>query len=661
MRNKYFIWIASALLIITGCTKNEIDNEQPTPETEGQTLVMTASVPDESPQTRLSLEKDAGSLDIIVKWKAGDVINFFFKQGGTTLLQGTPVTLASQTISEDGKKATFTVTVPSGINTNYDFIIYALHGAPYILDALGGKINVNVSPVGFSLLTALNNVPVSGEFAVIPPVGPITINFNHLGVLQCLNFKNSSGSDFVITPTLTNEGGTSWYYTYTGGTTAPHYDLIGKQVADATVTPSSAGTVTIPTGSTVQLAQWVMPKAVNTPEIKLNALSSGGTNHVSDNSKPARSSALQIGKAYHLYALWNGTKLYFTDNTFTPPAPPPTGDLMHADGGNDFIGVVYSKSGNVYYNSTQDGNTWSGETLLGAGTEARIAIDGTNKPHVVFTTGGKIAYTKFDGSNWTALVYIETNYGGSCSKPDIDVDAAGYAHVTYTDTMGNTGDWTNHPDIMYSENTTGAFQKTLIYNGYRDSYGGASYYSQYYSKGSFIAVGAAGNYYIIAHQYLLEQWMGGNSKDYNIVIKTATASGGASSSSSDKHLLYDLEYDGTNVVALYKDSNGNRTATIQVNGNAAAFINHSGITGTLSPHSLSHKCEVAGLAGSNLFVKHLVAGNPTETVYSDITVKSGTKVAAVNKVNTTNKVYAVYTDNTGSVIKVKAVESTPAP
>jgi hypothetical protein len=155
--------------------------------------------------------------------------------------------------------------------------------------------------------------------------------------------------------------------------------------------------------------------------------------------------------------------------------------------------------------------------------------------------------------------------------------------------------------------------------------------------------------------------MGGNSKDYNIVIKTATASGGASSSSSDKHLLYDLEYDGTNVVALYKDSNGNRTATIQVNGNAAAFINHSGISGTLSPHSLSHKCEVAGLAGSNLFVKHLVAGNPTETVYSDITVKSGTKVAAVNKVNTTNKLYAVYTDNTGSVIKVKAVESTPAP
>ena len=43
MKNKYFIWIASALLIITGCTYNEIDNEKPTSEIEGRTLVITAT------------------------------------------------------------------------------------------------------------------------------------------------------------------------------------------------------------------------------------------------------------------------------------------------------------------------------------------------------------------------------------------------------------------------------------------------------------------------------------------------------------------------------------------------------------------------------------------------------------------------------------------
>ncbi len=662
MRNIIFLWIASALLIITGCTKNEIDNEQPNPEKEGQTLVMTVSVPNGAPQTRLNLEPDIGTKNIIVKWKVNDVINFFFEQG-ITLLQGTPVTLASQNISEDGKKATFIVNIPTGqgeINIGDPFTIYALHGAPFVLDQTNGKINVNVSPVGFSLLSELNNVPVSGEVTITPQSGQSTINFNHLGVLQCLNFKNSSGADFVITPTLANEGGTTWYYTYSGGTTAPHYDLIGQLVEDVTVTPSGAGTVTIPAGSTVQLAQWVMPKVVNTPEIKLNALASGGTNYVSENSKPARSSAMQEGSAYHLYALWDGSKLYFTNSTFIPPIPP-TGDVMHADGGSDFIGVVYSRSGNVYYNSTQDGNTWSGETLLGAGTEARIAIDGTNKTHVVFTTGGKIAYTKYDGSSWSDVVYIETNYSGSCSKPDIDVDGSGYVHVTYTDTRGNAGNWSDFPDIMYAQNTTGVFQKTLIYNGYRESLGGSSYDSKYYNKGSCIAVDAAGNYYIIAHQYILEQWMGGSYKNYNIVIKTATAGGGASSSSTDNHVLYDLEYDGTNVIALYKDSNGNRTAIIQVSGNAASFINQSGISGTLSPHTLSRLGEVAGLAGSNkLFAKYLVGGISTETVYSDITVKSSTKVAAVNKVDTADRVYAVYTDNTDSVIKVKEITTSPA-
>lgn len=314
MRNKCFLWLASALFIIAGCTKNEINNENPMPEMGKYKLVITASAPSESPQTRINLTPEANTKNIIVTWKAGDILYFFFQQG-TTLVEGNSVTLIQQDISSNGKNATFTITIPAGIDTGNPFKIYALHGAPYILD--NGKINVNVSPVGFSLLTALNNVPVSGEVTVTPPVGSITIPFNHLGVLQCLNFKNTSTSDFVITPTLTNASGTDWYYTYSGSTTAPHYDLIGKTVEDATVMPSAAGNVTIPSNSTVQLAQWVMPTADNTPEIKLRA-PNGGTTYISNNCKPARGSAMQQGSAYHLYAIWDGNELYFTNNAFTP-------------------------------------------------------------------------------------------------------------------------------------------------------------------------------------------------------------------------------------------------------------------------------------------------------------------------------------------------------
>ena len=355
MSNKFFLGIASAFLLLAGGAKNESENENPTPEIEEYKLVITVSAPGESPETRLSLAPEAGTKNIIVTWKEGDVINFFFRQG-TTLAEGNSVTLTQQDISANGKNATFTITVPAGIDTNDSFTVYALHGAPFILD--GGKINVNVSPVGFSLLTALNNVPVSGEVTVTPPAGPITIDFNHLGVLQCLNFKNTSASDFVITPALANASGTDWYYTYSGGTTAPHYDLIGKQVEDATVTPSAAGNVTIPSNGTVLLAQWVMPTADNTPEIKLTARN-GATTYVSNNCKSARGSAMQEGSAYHLYTIWDGNELYFTNSTFTPKSSTEPNPLSYVaeynvnPAGTDFATdlTAYNVSGYFKYNN----------------------------------------------------------------------------------------------------------------------------------------------------------------------------------------------------------------------------------------------------------------------------------------------------------------------
>ena len=164
MKNKYFIWIVSALLIITGCTYNEIDNDKPTLEVEGRTLVITASAPDESPETRLGLEPETGTKNIVVKWKAGDVLYLVFDQG-TAVKEGTPITLTQQNISSNGKVATFTITIPQGINVNTQCTIYAVHGATYQLN-MYDYVVVNVSPVGFSLLNALNNVPVSGVVTV---------------------------------------------------------------------------------------------------------------------------------------------------------------------------------------------------------------------------------------------------------------------------------------------------------------------------------------------------------------------------------------------------------------------------------------------------------------------------------------------------------------
>jgi hypothetical protein len=52
--------LASALLLIAGCANDDIVEEQPTPEVEGSTLVITASMPGESPETRVNLQPEQG-------------------------------------------------------------------------------------------------------------------------------------------------------------------------------------------------------------------------------------------------------------------------------------------------------------------------------------------------------------------------------------------------------------------------------------------------------------------------------------------------------------------------------------------------------------------------------------------------------------------------
>lgn len=654
MRKKLFLWAALALFVIIGCNHDEIMNEKPI-AANGRKITLTASMPGEASQTRISLEQETGTKNITVKWKAGDIVRFFFKQSAV-LVAGTPITLNETDITQEGKKAAFTIDVPTEIDDQSAFTVYCLHGAEASVNSGGGEINVNVSPVGFNLMSELADVPIAGKVEVAAGASVGSIPLAHLGVLHCLAISNSSEEDLVVTPSLYFEtAADAWFY-MPDETQVPYYGLIGEEVQFVIETAPEPSAVTVPAGSSVQLVQWIMPNTSAAPQIWLKTQPTGGV--TSANSKPARSTALVKGRAYHLYALWNGTTLKFTDDTFIPPLEIDdltlTGDLMHADDGSDFIGVVYNKGdGKVYYNAAQTGGTWAGETYLGNGSEARVAIDGNGHPHVVFTTANKkIAYLKHNGTAWSDPVNIESNGAGDCSKADIAVDASGYAHITYTDTKGSADDMWDRDDIMYAVNSAGDFVRTLIYHGYYENWGGSDYVGHYYNKGSFITLDGGGNYYIITHQEDFYKF-GYADRYYNVVITSGTgASGGADSSSSDQHDIYDLVFTGADILALYKNANVNCTATIAVTGTAASFTDPQSIATAVAPHVLSATSSataIAGLAGSNLFTKY----NAVENIDTDVAVKGGTRVAAVN---VGSLFYSVYTDNADSKIKIKRID-----
>lgn len=669
MRKKTFLWIASALIIFAGCTDKEL--ETPTPEAGAGKLVLTASVPTESSQTRVSITPDLDSKNIIVTWKEYDMFQFYFKQGAT-LYPPTSIQLAPEDITNGGKSANFTIDVPQGIDHQAPYTVYAIHGSNSRFDA-NGDVIVNISPVGFKAFYQLDNIPIIGQVEVAAGASIGIINFEHLGMLQCLYMFNGSAEGFTCIPSLgpASSSGTDWYYTASYGI-VPYYNLRTESVQNENeqLPPPQFpefGEITIPQYSLGQLFQWVMPKSNPAPEIVLNAQPPmGAPPIVSVNSKPARTTAMQIGKAYYLYALWDGTSLYFTDDTFTPSVVPLAGNLMHADGGDDYIGVVYSKNdGNVYYNSTQNGSTWLGETLLGAGSEARMAIDriaGNYKPHVVFrTSDNKIAYTKFDGTNWSAPVYIETNNAGICYWPDIDVDVNGYAHITYTDTQGENGAYTDQPDIMYAENITngdGTFKKVVIYNGYVNNMGGSDWSRCFYNKGSRIAVDEIGNYYIMAHEHIHNTY-GYQDRYYGVVVTTSTSSGGTAQTQVDNYDIYDIVGYGGSIYALYKDDDVIRTGSIALDGTITSQPYDALNNQAINPHGLSPRLEVAGLYGTNLFVKYNDAGIGYEEAYSDITVKQNTRVAVVNKGNEFSVAYILYTDDADSNIKVMTVPTRP--
>ncbi len=339
---------------------------------------------------------------------------------------------------------------------------------------------------------------------------------------------------------------------------------------------------------------------------------------------------------------------------FMTTADPSTflaGDLLAADAGTNFIGVLYSKDGNIYYNTTDASGLWGTETLLGSGTEGNLDIK-ADKPQVVYTTSGAIGYRAYDGTTWTAEQLISSRNGGSCSKADIAVDSSGYAHITYTDTMGDTGIY-NRDDIMYAVNSSGSFVKHMVYNGYYENLGGADYIGDYYNKGSYIAVDGNDNYYVATHRQQYTKNMSWNASTYSVSVKmnpvegSQDAIGNTATSSSNIFDIYDLTAGGGKLEILYKHTTFKK-ADLTSSAGTISFGNISELAaGTVSSVATDGSDVVVGGKAStatNILQTHY---NGSANAYDGMVVK-GLKVSVVKL---GDKFYALYTDNGDGNIK----------
>ncbi len=334
-----------------------------------------------------------------------------------------------------------------------------------------------------------------------------------------------------------------------------------------------------------------------------------------------------------------------------------TGDICDAATGSDFTGTVYVRDGKVYYNE-YDSSSWGVEELVGAGDSARLAIDSLDNPHIVYATAGKIGYRMHDGSSWTTEVLIASNNGGTCSKPDIAVDGNGVAHITYTDTDGNTFWYTNKPDIMYATNSSGTFTNSVVFDGYYENLGGSDYMGEYFNKGSRIAVDANGNYFIMTHSYSYYRSTY-TDRTYSVSVKSNLGTGTTTTSTSDIFDLYDLTANGDKVVALYKQT-GFRTSELTVADSNINFVNIRSLAAGSYASSVATdgtNTVVGGISSSYMQTHY----NGISTIYNESGSEINVNGTIVSIVNRNGIFYAVYTDNSDGKIKVTEVEEIANP
>lgn len=318
MKSKYKLVLLGLLIIVIGCS-GEVENiDLPIDEKVGRTIKFSATVADESLSTRMTMEQDG--LDVKFKWEVGDEIKLLYTDGEQFANSVTIVTA----VSNDGRTAQFELLLP-GPTDSTTFDLYGFYGGGSLAAINTGDIgyvNLPSLPWGGSQSLVEDNIMLRFEATEIDVNNPeISVVFRHVGSLFKIFLENTSSitlSD-ITSVEIYSEDGSEIYAHQSNGSTAAQYDIINDEFVDGTtVFNNQLSFVTsdnLNTGEVLELWGWYPPSQEtghNWPALKLRVQHSGGPTETID-TKGAKTATTAIGRAYHFYAIFNGTNLEFSD------------------------------------------------------------------------------------------------------------------------------------------------------------------------------------------------------------------------------------------------------------------------------------------------------------------------------------------------------------
>ena len=269
-----------------------------------QRITVTATLPassDSARKARAVVQHATGTLKLTTKWQTGDRVNVIMEQNGQLVRANST---AVRDVSTDGKRCHFTLEVPQGIDAQKPIKVYGACGVN--VDIKDNQFVVAAQPIyraksqGTAPLYFKAEINKFSEFA--------DVKFEHLGTYEVVHVQNGTRAQIAVEEArLTAE--TAWSLGTKDGKGAWYAPLTGRVWQDGSASVSTESQAIAPRSEGVFI-NWYIPNGTLVNP-RVSAKVNGST--VTSTAQKEANVKMQAGRAYHVYALWDGQELHFSE------------------------------------------------------------------------------------------------------------------------------------------------------------------------------------------------------------------------------------------------------------------------------------------------------------------------------------------------------------
>lgn len=269
-----------------------------------QQITVTATLPassDSARKARAVVQHATGTLKLTTKWQTGDGVNVIMEQNGKLVRANST---AVRDVSTDGKRCHFTLEVPQGIDAQKPIKVYGACGVN--VDIKDNQFVVAAQPIyraksqGTAPLYFKAEINKFSEFS--------DVKFEHLGTYEVVHVQNGTRAQIAVEEArLTAE--TAWSLGTKDGKGAWYAPLTGRVWQDGSANVSTEAQAIAPRSEGVFINWYVPNGTLVNPRVSAKV---NGTTVTSTAQKEANVK-MQAGRAYHVYALWDGQELHFSE------------------------------------------------------------------------------------------------------------------------------------------------------------------------------------------------------------------------------------------------------------------------------------------------------------------------------------------------------------